>query len=42
MEFRKLTEKEFDNFAKKHENASFNQTSQWGKLKNIIIGIMCF
>ncbi len=33
MEFRKLTEKEFDNFAKKHENASFNQTSQWGKLK---------
>ena len=33
MEFRKLTEKEFDNFASKHENASFNQNSYWGKLK---------
>lgn len=33
MKFRKLTEKEFDNFASKHENASFNQNSYWGKLK---------
>ena len=33
MEFRKLTEKEFDNFASKHKNSSFNQNSYWGKLK---------
>ncbi len=33
MEFRELSEKEFDNFAKTHKNASFNQTSNWGKLK---------
>ena len=33
MKFEELTEKEFDNFASKHENASFNQNSYWGKLK---------
>lgn len=33
MEFRTITAKEFDTFAKKHEQASFNQTSSWGNLK---------
>lgn len=33
MEFKTITEKEFDTFAKKHEQASFNQTSSWGNLK---------
>ena len=33
MEFKIITQKEFDEFAKKHEQASFNQTSSWGNLK---------
>lgn len=33
MEFVKLTEKEFKSFAYKHEQASFYQTINWGKLK---------
>lgn len=35
MEFKQITEKEFDSFAKKHEQASFNQTSSWGNLKKV-------
>ncbi|MCI8346801.1 MAG: aminoacyltransferase [Bacilli bacterium] len=33
MEFKTITAKEFDSFAKKHVQASFNQTSSWGSLK---------
>ena len=33
MEFVKLTEKEFKSFAYNHEQASFYQTINWGKLK---------
>ena len=33
MEFVKLTEKEFKDFAYHHETASFHQTIGWGKLK---------
>lgn len=33
MEFIELTEKEFKNFADKHPQISFHQTSQWGHLK---------
>ena len=33
MEFRELTKEEFDEFAEKHKDASFNQTSSWGELK---------
>ena len=33
MEFVKLTEEEFKGFAYNHEQASFYQTINWGKLK---------
>ena len=33
MEFVNLTEKEFESFAKKHPQASFYQTKEWGHLK---------
>lgn len=33
MEFTELTSEEFENFAKKHEQASFYQTLNWGNLK---------
>lgn len=33
MKFLQLTEQEFENFAKNHEQASFYQTLNWGKLK---------
>ena len=33
MEFTELTSEEFENFAKKHEQASFYQTLNWGDLK---------
>lgn len=35
MEFKQITEKQFDTFAKKHEQTSFNQTSSWGNLKKV-------
>lgn len=35
MEFIEISEKEFDEFSRKHEQATFNQTSAWGKLKKI-------
>lgn len=33
MELVTLSEKEFEKFAKKHEQANFHQTIEWGKLK---------
>lgn len=35
MIFRELTEKEFTKFEGKHEQASFSQTTSWGKLKEV-------
>lgn len=35
MEFKELTEEEFDEFASKHEQESFLQTSRWGNLRKI-------
>ena len=35
MEFKKITEKEFDKYSKKHEQASFSQNSAWGHLKKV-------
>ena len=35
MIFRELTEKEFTKFEEKHEQASFSQTTSWGKLKEV-------
>ena len=33
MEFRKLSEEEFKNFEKNHPYSNFNQTVEWGRLK---------
>lgn len=35
MEFREISEKEFDKFSSMHEQTSFSQTSSWGNLKKV-------
>lgn len=35
MEFKNITEEEFDKYASKHIQANFSQTSTWGKLKKV-------
>ena len=35
MEFKEIKEKEFDKFAKTHEQANFSQTSAWADVKKV-------
>lgn len=42
MEFVKLTEDEFREFAKRHPQANFYQTVEWGNLKKLLIGICIY
>lgn len=35
MEFREISEKEFDKYSSNHEQTSFSQTSSWGNLKKV-------
>ena len=42
MEFVEISEKEFDKFEENHEQSSFNQTSSWGELKKLMVGVIRF